>query len=95
MRLAMECNEGNYRLRLPSWQEAVLGIKSKTHFDWHPNSKAKTAYGYLTSLVKGLHKDKPVLVFYEKKSKELIAALDAAFKPAKSGLAIIDDSKSL
>jgi hypothetical protein len=49
----------------------------------------------LISLVKELHKDQPVLVFYEDKSKELIAALDAAFKPAKSGLAIIDDSKSL
>jgi hypothetical protein len=36
-----------------------------------------------------------VLVFYEEKTKELIDALDAAYKPAKSGLAIIDDSKSL
>jgi len=36
-----------------------------------------------------------VLVFYEEKTKELTDALDAAYKTAKSGLAIIDDSKSL
>lgn len=36
-----------------------------------------------------------MLVFYEEKTKELTDALDAAYKPAKSGLAIIDDSKSL
>ena len=44
------------------------------------------------SLIK--HKSS-VLVFYEEKTKELTDALDAAYKPAKSGLAIIDDSKSL
>ena len=36
-----------------------------------------------------------MLVFYEEKTKELNDALDAAYKPAKNGLAIIDDSKSL
>ena len=49
----------------------------------------------MTSLVKELYKEQPVLVFYEEKTKELTDALDAAYKPAKSGLAIIDDSKSL
>ena len=49
----------------------------------------------MTSLVKELYKEQPVLFFYEEKTKELTDALDAAYKPAKSGLAIIDDSKSL
>ena len=95
MRLAMDCNDSKHWLRLQPWQEAVLGNKQKTHFEWHPFSKAKQAYGKLTSLVKELYKEQPVLVFYEEKTKELTDALDAAYKPAKSSLAIIDDSKSL
>ncbi len=36
-----------------------------------------------------------MLFLYEEKTKELTDALDAAYQPAKSGLAIIEDSKSL
>lgn len=57
MRLAMDCNDSKHWLRLQPWQEAVLGNKQKTHFEWHPFSKAKPAYGKLTSLVKELYKD--------------------------------------
>ena len=72
-----------------------MGTKQKTHFEWYPFSQAKQAYGKLTSIVKDLYKDQPVLVFYEDKTRELTNALNSAYKPAKSGLAMIDDSSSL